>query len=88
MDRVDRAVFVDFTVFADFAVFVDFTVLVDFTDFTLLLSSNLRGRPRFDFTVVVDLASVFFGLSGLSVLRDFFDEYDITVGVDFLYISF
>lgn len=88
MDFVDFTVFVDLTVLVDFTVFVDFIVLVDFTDFKLLLSSSFRGRPRFDFTVVVDLASAFWGLSGFSVFRDFFDEYDITVGVDFLYISF
>lgn len=93
---VDLIVLVDFIVFVDLIVLVDFTVFVDFadlTDLTLLLSSNFRGRPRFvvvfvDFAVVVDLASVFCGLSGFSVLRDFLDEYDFTVGVGFLYIRF
>lgn len=103
VDFVVLAVFVDLVVFADFAVFVDFIdrnvrvdfavfvdriVFVDLTDFTLFVSSNLRGRPRFDFAVVVDFASVFCGLSGFSVFRDFFDEYDLTVGVGFLYIRF
>lgn len=102
---VDFAVFADLAVFADFAVFVDRIVLVDFCvlvdrmvlvdlkdfiDFTLLLSSSFRGRPRFfvDFAVVVDFASVFCGLSGFSVFRDFFDEYDLTVSAAALYIRF